>query len=81
MRVAMLKVLNRSIDARLLIEDHVFFGDWLHYMDRLFGGIRTPGNVPYHLTLLPTIHVLVISLAEVGEERLGGSQMATKVSN
>ena len=26
--IAMVKVLNRSIDARVLIEDHVFFGDW-----------------------------------------------------
>ena len=29
LRATMLKVLNRSIEARFLIEDHVFFGDWL----------------------------------------------------
>lgn len=37
-------------------------------MDRL----STPRKVRYLITLLPTIHVLVISLAEVGEEGAKG---------
>ena len=68
MRVAMFKVLNRSIVLKTMcflvigyITWAVFSGGYVHYN---------------YLTLLPTIHVLVISLAEVGEERLGGSQMA-----
>ena len=50
LRATMLKVLNRSIEARFLIEDHVFFGDWLpgpSFGDKYLILVKYLGCLPY----------------------------------